>query len=75
MTEFECDGTTACVESGLEVNCSFPTGTSVNAVRFYRPASGPNGFAYKYITESGTGGLILGTTQYVSCPTAAGCNL
>ena len=72
MTEYTCDGE-VCATTGLEEICAFPTGTAINASRFYLPTS-IAGFAYKYITEAGAQtAIIMGATPYVNCAFALGC--
>jgi hypothetical protein len=73
MYEYGClDGD--CVDNGIEAYGAFTPGFSPNPTRYYRPTSG-TGFAYKIgsIFQSGSPAILMNSTSYVSCPTAAQC--
>jgi len=73
MTEYECDGG-SCVATGLQQYGAFPVGFTANPIRYYRPAT-PTGFAYTVGSrfQSGTPYIIMSSTSFISCATAAGC--
>jgi hypothetical protein len=73
MTEYECDGG-SCVATGLQQYGAFPVGFTANPIRYYRPAT-PTGFAYTVGSrfQSGTPYIIMSSTSFISCETAAGC--
>jgi hypothetical protein len=77
MAEYYCVETN-CFTDGLEFYVAFPTGTGINPTRYFVPVGGYQaGYAYKYVADAGyqPGAIIMSPTAYVSCPTAAGCNI
>jgi hypothetical protein len=75
MAEYGCDGI-YCVDNGLEAYGAFTVGFSPNYTRYYATTSF-TGVAYKVVTifPSGSPAILMSSTPYVSCPTAAGCGV
>jgi hypothetical protein len=73
MTEYICDNG-SCVATGEQKYGAFPVGFSANPIRYYRPAT-PTGFAYTVGSrfQSGSPAIIMSSTSFISCATAAGC--
>ena len=75
MAEYGCNGVN-CVDNEIEAYGAFTAGFSPNYSRYYAP-SVFTGVAYKIVTlfQSGTPAILMNSTSYVSCPTAAGCGV
>ena len=73
MAEYGCDGVN-CVDNEIESYGAFTAGFSPNYTRYYAP-SVFTGVAYKIVNifQSGSPAILMNSTSYVSCPTAAGC--
>lgn len=75
MAEYGCDGFN-CVNNELEAYGAFTVGFNPNYIRYYAP-SAFTGVAYKVVTrfQSGSPAILMSSTPYVSCPTAAECGV